>query len=542
MHLTRGIAVAVWLAALLLVTRFVATPSWAAPPLTIRPLAPSMPAADGLVVCPPAFRAALEPWVEHRTAEGLTIRVVESAATAEEVSENLERSGLSRRTRFVLLVGDCRISAADRADAAVEVPTHYRLPGPTARYGTTPTLAGDAPYGDLDGDGVPEVAVGRMPVNTPDQLAGLIERIIAYEASSDFGPWRDTVQLTAGVGGFGILADAAIESATRAVLTSSLPTSIRMAITYASPSSPFNPGPGEFFPAVLRRYREGGLFWVYMGHGNVTELDRVAGPEGPRAVLAADDVELLERSADGAPIALLLACYTGAFDAGEEALAERMLLSDGGPIAVLAGSRVTMPYGNALAAQGLIQAVYHERAERLGDAWLYAQRELATDAADEEELAERRKLIDMLATALTPSPDLLPPERLEHVHLYNLLGDPALRLQHPESISLTAPRSVTSGASFEVAGVAPHAGTLTVAVCPLPGSADVDPTASRLERYEQANCVDIARVEIPDQAAGRFRVELTLPPSLRGSVRLVARMEGSDGWSTGTSRLLVRPE
>lgn len=525
----------------LLVAALLATPALAAPPLTIRPRISPLPTADYLVVCPPAFRPALQPWIEHRTGDGFVVRIVDTAPTAAEVSENLKQAGLGWSTRFILVVGDCRFSAADRADATSEVPTHYRLPGPTARFGTTATLAGDAPYGDLDGDGVPEVAVGRMPVNTPEQLSGLVERIIAYEASRDFGPWRDTVQLTAGMGGFGILADAAIESATRAVLTSSLPASIRTAITYASPASPFNPGATEFFPSVLRRYREGGLFWVYMGHGQVTELDRVAGPDGPRAVLASDDVELLQRSADGAPIALLLACYTGAFDASEEALAERMLLSDGGPIAVLAGSRVTMPYGNAITAQGLIQAVYHERAERLGDAWLYAQRELATDAGGVEGLAERRRLIDLLAGALTASAELLPPERLEHVHLYNLLGDPALRLRHPEPISLTAPRGVAPGEKFSVEGVAPHEGKLTVAVSPLPGGAKVDAGASRLERYEQANGAELVRIEVPDQAAGPFRVEFALPESARGAVRIVARIEGSEGWSRGSAPLLARP-
>lgn len=200
-----------------------------------------------------------------------------------------------------------------------------------------------------------------------------------------------------------------------------------------------------------------------------------------------------------------------------------------------------MPYGNAIAAQGLIHAVYYERTERLGEAWLYAQRELATDATEAEGLADRRKMIDMLAHALTPSAEMLPPERLEHVHLYNLLGDPTLRLRHPELISLKAPRGVTPGETFSVDGVAPHAGTLSVAVCPLPGGAEVDAGASPLQRYEQANCTEMARIEIPEQSAGPFRVQIALPPSVRGSVRLVARMEGTDRWSTGSARLLVRP-
>ncbi|WP_164102450.1 C25 family cysteine peptidase [Candidatus Laterigemmans baculatus] len=498
-------------------------------------------AADCFVVCPPLFRQSLAPWIEHRTRDGLNIKVLASGATAAEVLQNLREAGLGPEAKYVVLVGDCRIVAADHADASREVPTHYRLPGPSARYGTTPTLAGDAPYGDLDGDGIPEIAVGRLPVRTPEQLSGLVERVIRYEQSSDFGPWRDTVQLTAGTGGFGMLADAAIESATRAVLTSSLPASVRTAITYAAPASPFNPGSRDFFPSVLRRYREGGLFWVYMGHGNVTELDRVPGPNGPRPVLDSEDVELLERPAEGAPIALMLACYTGAFDASEDALAERMLLAEGGPIAVLAGSRVTMPYGNAIAAQGLIQAVYHERLERLGDAWLYAQRELASEAAEVEGLAERRRLLDLLAGMLSPSADALSPERREHVHLYNLLGDPALRLRHPGELSVSAPRGIAPGETLTVRGVAPHRGKLTVSICPLPGGGPIDAEAPRVERYEQANCLQVAETEITSQAAGPFEVAFVVPPSASGPMRIVARLEGGDGWSVGSAPLLVRP-
>ena len=40
----------------------------------------------------------------------------------------------------------------------------------------------DSAYGDVNGDGQPEIAVGRLPVKTGDQLLGLINKIKAYEA------------------------------------------------------------------------------------------------------------------------------------------------------------------------------------------------------------------------------------------------------------------------------------------------------------------------------------------------------------------------
>ena len=495
------------------------------------------------VVCPPRFRNSMQLWVEHRQRQGIAVHFVDSDRTAETVRRNLLDAGLDRDSLAVLLVGDCRLQTAFQADPAFEVPTHYRPSGPTAKFGSTDTLSGDAPYGDLDGDGVPEVAVGRFPVDDDAGLRLLIEKIIEYESSTNFGRWRDTVQITAGVGGFGMFADAAIEQATRSVLTTAVPNTARLGVTYSSPGSDFNPGPNDFFPAVLRRYQDGGMFWVYLGHGQVTELDRVPGPGGSRrTVLGSDDVELLERAEGAAPIAILLACYTGAFDASVDSLGEQMLLTPGGPVAVLAGSRVTMPYGNAIAAQGLIGAVYGSRVQRLGQAWLIAQRELATDASEDAAIAERRKLVDLLAAAVSPAADQLPEERLEHVHLYNLLGDPLLKLRHPGEVELQVARGVAPGCELNVVGLAPHAGRLRVSLCYLPGNVPVDRGLLPSEKYEQANDVEVAVQEIANQNAGEFSTTLDIPSNLRGPMRVIARIEGSDQWSIGSHSLLVRPE
>jgi hypothetical protein len=485
---------------------------------------------------------ALADWTEHRRQQGITLRFVESAETAGLLKQRLTDAGLGAATPAIILIGDCRL-AADAADRDSEVPTFYRAAGPTAKWGTTPVVAGDAPYGDLDGDGVPEIPVGRIPIDSLERLDRYVQRVIEYETSRDFGIWRDTVQITAGLGGFGFFADAAIESATRSILTSTVPESTRLQVTYCSPTSNFNPGPNDFFPAVLRRYREGSLFWVYLGHGQVTELDRVPGPGGSRRpVLACDDVSLLEQSPSCAPIAVMLACYTGAFDASVDSLAERMLLADQGPVAVLAGSRVTMPYGNAVAAQGLIHSVYADRSDRLGAAWLAAQRELATDASEDQGVAQRRQMVDMLAAAISPSTDLLPEERLEHVHLYNLLGDPLLRIAHPGTVALDVPRGVTPGQPIRIRGIAPHAGRLQISVRYPPGSVPDDSSLSPSQRYERANDGEVARVEVTPQSAGPFEATVVLSPEVRGPMRVVARLEGDHQWSVGSSRLLVRPE
>ncbi|MFO0884412.1 MAG: C25 family cysteine peptidase [Pirellulales bacterium] len=61
------------------------------------------------------------------------------------------------------------------------------------------------------------------------------------------------------------------------------------------------------------------------------------------------------RSQNGLSIAVLLACYTGAFDQPEDCLAEEMLRAPQGPVAVIGGSRVTMPYGIAVLGTEFLQ-------------------------------------------------------------------------------------------------------------------------------------------------------------------------------------------
>ena len=87
-------------------------------------------------------------------------------------------------------------------------------------------MASDMPFGDFDQDKIPDAAVGRLPVQRAVELDQFIDRIIAYERSDDFGSWRGQVQLVGGIGGFGMMADAAIESVTRTVVTSVLPLSL----------------------------------------------------------------------------------------------------------------------------------------------------------------------------------------------------------------------------------------------------------------------------------------------------------------------------
>jgi hypothetical protein len=158
-----------------------------------------------------------------------------------------------------------------------------------------------------------------------------------------------------------------------------------------------------------------------------------------------------------------------------------MLRSEQGPVAVFCGSRVTMPYGMAVMCDALMDEFFHQRRSTLGALVLHAKRRMLQAAPD----SSRRQMLDALAMALSPQRDRLDAERREHVHLFNLLGDPLLRLPQPVRVSLKSDAAVTAGEALRVA-----------VVCPIEGEGIVEFVCRR----------DRARAELPPR---RVRFEPT---------------------------------
>ncbi|TWU18054.1 hypothetical protein Poly21_02090 [Allorhodopirellula heiligendammensis] len=544
-------------------------------------------AADVVVVCADSFRESLEPWCQLRRAEGLKLAFCRPSLTAEETSTRV-REAADPSTRYVVLVGDApdyspraqnsalnqgishnQATAVD-SDRVTRIPAFYLPAKVTAAFGSTPTYPADLPYGDLDGDGITDAAVGRLPVVTPDQLADLVHRLLAYELSQDFGVWRRSFQLTAGVGGFGMLIDGAIESVTRSVLTSVLPADAKPQIAYASPGHAFCPPEESFSTAVLGRYRNGSRFWVYAGHGSVDQLNFLSRSQQDAAALS--ESALTQRTTDGqwrveslldnqtvtrlvappgrAPIAILLACYAGAYDAPGDCLSERMLLTPGGPVSVIAASRLTMPYGNARFGLGLLESAYHDvdaadAPERLGDAMRAAVRNLQIQRPG----STTQMMVDGLATLISPAADQLADERSEHAGLYQLFGDPTLNLQSPQQLSVTVNAAETSDQSSEAAVVPSHtvcvnvtspiAGRLTVCV-DRPLTAVSAPTVGLPDNAaDDPHGCTLGYVTIPIEGNVAGITTIPLPEDWSGPVVIRGFVQGREGWASGSARTVV---
>jgi len=515
---------------------------------------PAVPPADVVVVCPEEFRQALDPWVRHRTAQGHQLSFAPNTSDAGKIRQHIRSIAKDGRLRFVVLVGDAPATSSARnvakqsAANANTLPT-FSVPATiNVHWGGKPEFASDDPFADLDGDKLPDVAIGRLTVDTPAELATVVDKILQYERSDNLGPWLRHIDFVAGVGGFGAVADAALEATAKSLIASGVPVPYETSMTYASWHSPYCPNPRRFHDVLVQRLNAGGLFWVYIGHGYTTRLDRVRVPGGRHHIFDVHDVAEL-RCEQNLPIAIFMACHTGAFDAAEDCLAEEMLRSRGAPVAVMASSSVTMPYGLAVMGCELLESCFQHRSPTLGEAILRTKRRMAENPKD----SRFRGAIDLLAMTLSPNKTELAAERLEHIQLFNLIGDPLLQLPQPGEARLSAPATAHANEPLEFTLASDVDGTATLELVlrrdrirfrPSPRQAyPIDPRelAAFDEVYRQANDRRYA-VSHQKIVAGRLTGTIQVPADAEGACYLRVFVDGQKGCAMGsTSVEIVAP-
>ncbi|MCP4201632.1 MAG: DUF11 domain-containing protein, partial [bacterium] len=157
-----------------------------------RELEPRRDPVDVVVVSHGDFLAGLDPWVAQREAEGLTVEVVDVADLYAHYSHGIVDPEAIRRhaavasaklgARYLLLVGGDTYDYFDYLGVGSMsfVPSLYAQTDAIVRFAPVDPL-----YGDVDGDLVPDLAVGRWPVRTTEELAAVIDKTLAYAPSSE---------------------------------------------------------------------------------------------------------------------------------------------------------------------------------------------------------------------------------------------------------------------------------------------------------------------------------------------------------------------
>lgn len=503
-------------------------------------------AVDVVVVCPEEFREALRPWLAHRAEQGHDVAFVSNLGSPEAIRRSIRDLAEREPVRFVVLIGDAEPRLTANGFQREEItPVHRTEAKVNVQFGSEPHIAADNYYADLDDDDVPDLAVGRLTADSPAELSRMVQKILHYERQSDFGAWRQRIHFVGGLGGFGPLIDTALEQWAKRLITEGVPAGYSTTMTYGSWQSPYCPLPSKFCEATRARLNEGGLFWIYMGHGEVRQVDRLRVPGRQFPILSADDVPQLNNQRSP-PIALFLSCYSGAFDARQDCLAEELLRADGGPVAVVCGSRVTMPYAMAVFGHELLQECFQKHRETLGELLLHAKRNTILQPRDDD----FSRGLDAAAAAMNPQAGDLAEERAEHLALFNLLGDPLLRIAHPREVTVNALTQVTAGDRLDVTGRCDVDGRCMVELVVRRDRLTFKPPAREQYReqpgdaaaydevYRRANdqCLASKRTTV---VAGAWSETLEVPADAHGPCHVRVYVEGADDFALGHADVKV---
>ncbi|MCG5053766.1 MAG: hypothetical protein KA712_12455 [Myxococcales bacterium] len=314
--------------------------------------------AHVVMIGPAALAPAMERLAEQRRREGLLVRVEDVRTLYEQfayghktpwaVRNFLRWAGETWPTppRYVVLFGDASFDPRDRLAKGQGdlVPTLF-FDAPTMETAT------DELFGDLDGDGRGDVAVGRLPARTLEQAEVMVSKVLGFSPEAA-APLNDLL-LVAGWDGSSL--DFPRLSAS---VGASAPAAARKESLVVTPEL-YDTARARFGEALSRSPK----VVNYFGHGSTGTWS------GTGFMTSAQARELVNEKP---PVFSLMTCLNGMFqDVFSESLAESLLQAPlGGAVAVLSSSTLTEPVSQAELARGFVGAALGGTAPRLGDAVL----------------------------------------------------------------------------------------------------------------------------------------------------------------------------
>jgi hypothetical protein len=294
------------------------------------------------------------------------------------------------RPAFVLLVGDGTFDPKlYRADSKETFLPPYLADvdpwmGETAADNRYALLDGDA---QGSGDILPDLLVGRLPVNTITETQIVVDKIVRYETAPYPGGWNSNVVFVADnaddAGDFAVDSDQLAAAYIQAPL-------ISHSIYFAPPTTTVT----DTHQAILTRWNTGAGLIVYNGHSSVRQWPA-------ERFFHRDDVADLHNISQ-LPVVLEMTCFTGLFHEPNGTTLDETLLraAEGGAVAVWGPTGLGVATGHQQLAQGFLASALQRHEGTIGAATLSGKLKLVASGSSALDLADTFTLLGDPATNL----------------------------------------------------------------------------------------------------------------------------------------------
>jgi hypothetical protein len=210
----------------------------------------------------------------------------------------------------------------------------------------TMETASDDWFADFNSDAVADMAVGRLPVRTPQEVSQMVSKIITYEQGSSRNSVLFVSDVDDGVFSF--------EQATQQ-LKALIPSSFVVSEIYRSQL-----GDAVAKTKLIEGLRAGPRVANYVGHGTLTNWKG--------NVLTASDAATIGNDTNPA-LMVTMTCLNGLFhNPNGDSLAEAMVKASGGAVAMWASSGLTGPRNQAAMNQEVVRQLFTKGAATIGEA------------------------------------------------------------------------------------------------------------------------------------------------------------------------------
>jgi hypothetical protein len=144
-------------------------------------------AAQYLIISHPDFITGIQPLVAYHQAQGMSVSVVDvndlyakytyGIFDPSAIKQYIAYAAKNLGTKYVLLVGGDTFDYRNylKKNGISFIPSLYTATGPEATY-----VPVDPLYADLNGDNVPDLAIGRLPVRSTAELGMVVSKTLAY--------------------------------------------------------------------------------------------------------------------------------------------------------------------------------------------------------------------------------------------------------------------------------------------------------------------------------------------------------------------------